>query len=548
MAQNWYDVDWDHRIRLTIDNAMVAGSGNLTDFPLLINITNDDIKNSAQADGDDILFTSDDGQTKLDHTIEKYVSSTGALTAWVRIPTLSYSADTDIFVYYGNATASNQQNTTGGVWNSGYKMVLHLSENPAGTAPQFKDQTSNSNSGTTSNMESGDQVSAKINGGVAFDGVNENANCGNVSGLGSAVTVSLWFKTTNNLAMEMVTKALNSGNWTGFCLRAWAPGQLNFRVYNSTGGDYHALYSMVFADGNWHHMVGTYDGSNVRLYVNGEQRASGALTGSISNNQSLLVGGNLSEWTGGYFNGTLDQIQISSVARSADWIKTQYRNQNSASYITVDEEEDPLPISLSSFTATFTAEYFVTLKWITESETNCLGYYIYRGRSNLFGYSEIITPLIQAHNTVNQQVYTYTDSEIPEEGTYYYWLQNVDFDGVWNIHGPVMVNVFQNTDDPNAPEIPITTSLNTIYPNPFNPVTYIKYSITEDLPVRLDIYNSKGQLVRTLTDTPPPGYIGYRSVVWNGLDHSGMSCSSGIYLIRMTAGKHHSMKKVMLVK
>lgn len=124
----------------------------------------------------------------------------------------------------------------------------------------------------------------------------------------------------------------------------------------------------------------------------------------------------------------------------------------------------------------------------------------------------------------------------------------MDFDGAWNIHVPVMVNVYQGGNDPGTPNIPINTVLSVIYPNPFNPTTYIKYSIMENLPVKIDMFNSKGQLVRMLPDMPPPGYAGYRSVTWNGIDNSGMSCSSGIYYVRLTVGNHQSMKFVMLVK
>ena len=97
-------------------------------------------KPRAQADFDDILFTSSDGTTKLDHQIESYTSGTGTLVAWVEIPSLSSAANTVIYMYYGNAAATAQQNITG-TWDASFKGVWHLNS-------AFTDATSNANNGT----------------------------------------------------------------------------------------------------------------------------------------------------------------------------------------------------------------------------------------------------------------------------------------------------------------------------------------------------------------------------------------------------------------
>src|SRR4030095_13438745 len=123
-AQSWYNSSWLYRKAITIDYTKVS-AGAHTNFPVLINITDADLQTKAQADYDDILFTSADGTTKLDHEVESYTSGTGALVAWVEIPSLSSSANTVIYMYYGNAGATPQQNITG-TWNTNYKGVWHL--------------------------------------------------------------------------------------------------------------------------------------------------------------------------------------------------------------------------------------------------------------------------------------------------------------------------------------------------------------------------------------------------------------------------------------
>ena len=107
----WYDNDWDYRQEITVSSSVTASS--LTDFPVLVKITDTNpIFGKARSDGYDVLFTDANGN-KLDHEIELY-SDGGAkeLDAWVRT-NVSSAADTKLYMYYGNAGASDQQNVTG---------------------------------------------------------------------------------------------------------------------------------------------------------------------------------------------------------------------------------------------------------------------------------------------------------------------------------------------------------------------------------------------------------------------------------------------------
>ena len=74
----------------------------------------------------DIFFTGDDGTTKLDHELVTY--SAGDLIAWVRVPSLSSSVDTVVYMYYGNATPPANLDAAG-VWDANYVIVQHLDEN-----------------------------------------------------------------------------------------------------------------------------------------------------------------------------------------------------------------------------------------------------------------------------------------------------------------------------------------------------------------------------------------------------------------------------------
>jgi len=114
----WYNSSWQYRKALTIDYTRVGAT--LSYFPVLVSLASDtDLAADAQDDGDDILFTSSDGTTKLDHEIELFNGTTnGQLVAWVKIPSLSNAADTQIYMYYGNGSATSQQNARA-VWDFG---------------------------------------------------------------------------------------------------------------------------------------------------------------------------------------------------------------------------------------------------------------------------------------------------------------------------------------------------------------------------------------------------------------------------------------------
>jgi len=120
----------------------------------------------------------------------------------------------------------------------------------------------------------------------------------------------------------------------------------------------------------------------------------------------------------------------------------------------------------------------------------------------------------------------------------------------------IVLNMVVNTEniemiiDPNMYGANDEIAFNQVlgnHPNPFNPLTYIKFAVKENnTPVNLQIFNIKGQLINTLISNKLDG--GYHNIVWNGFDSSGNRVSSGIYLFRTEIGNNTFINKMILMK
>ncbi len=263
---------WNYRKKLTIQANMVSGSSDLTSFPVLVSMTDPDLMGTVQSTGADILFTSSDGTTKLDLELEKYTSTTGQLIAWIRIPTLSHTNNTDIYMYYGNAgaTSGNTQNATG-VWDTNYKGVWHLKEASGATR---NDSTGNNNLGDHGTVGAGNGV---IDGDGVFVRSNSNyLDKASSTGLNitSNLTVEAWGNSnditdgTNNL---LVSKDGTSSGNGGYSLRA--PGSnISFRISGTGSDSFTGSGGTTLNSNTWYFFAGVYiPSTSVTVFLNGVQ-------------------------------------------------------------------------------------------------------------------------------------------------------------------------------------------------------------------------------------------------------------------------------------
>ena len=353
-AQSWYNASWGYRKKIVIDRTRVAA--DQTNFPVLINTTDPSWKSTGngghvgQTDGGDLLFTASDGTTKLDHDLEKYDATTGEVVAWVRIPSLSSSADTTILLYYGNAGVADQWNRTG-VWAANYNSVWHLGEGTSTAAGFYKDATSNAKNGTLTDPNGNTvQANGKIGKDLNFNGDADYIDVGSdLYETDNTGTISAWVK----LAAQGVQVGLFDSQVT-----TDVGNQLNFVVMNTNQlaiqsinqGSWNNMYRGNTAlDTNWHYVTVTSNGSAWTLYVDGAAETLTAIVGSNTGQWfNDLAAGTHSVWIGRQkssagdapYAGNLDEVRVSNVARSASWIATEYANQKApAAFYLVSYEE-----------------------------------------------------------------------------------------------------------------------------------------------------------------------------------------------------------------
>jgi len=243
-------------------------------------------------------------------------------------------------------------------------------------------------------------------------------------------------------------------------------------------------------------------------------------------------------------------ITITDLAQGAQYYFQVRARDKNGNYSTLSNQADvvldeQLPVVLSNFTVTNTSLNQVRLNWVTQSETDMLGFRIFRSQVLDPAQALLISPLIPATNTSSQQTYMFTDSELFSDGVYYYWLQCLDLDGSCEFHGPVSL-VYSATGSEPSPPSQLVTELGVVYPNPFNPVCFIPFSIRSTAEVSFRIYNARGQLLREFRLGSKEA--GCHRIIWDGCDTNGIACASGVYQIIMEAGRQSFSRKAFLLK
>ncbi len=210
------------------------------------------------------------------------------------------------------------------------------------------------------------------------------------------------------------------------------------------------------------------------------------------------------------------------------------------------DDDPPTTVTLSSFTAVYVNGSSI-LKWTTQSETNNMGWNIYRSETKLVDGVQINNQLISGAGTSTQpsEYEFYDEQELMANNTYWYWLESVDYSGKTELYSPVSLTIPEQDDDPEIPEMIITNIIN--YPNPFSNATIISFDVTIENTenIEISIYNMKGQLIRIIPVTwSETGGL----TSWDGKDENGINVGSGIYTYLIKTGSEQYSGKMIRSK
>ena len=309
---------WQHSgsmyILTTPEGANLPATAAEEGFPLLVRLNTDGFDFSqAKANGEDIRFADASGKP-LAYQIEDWDAAAGSASIWVRMPTITGNAHQAIKLFWGKTDAASESSGAA-VFNesNGYLCTFHM-------ADPVKDEVG--------------ALTAKDTGTTASDGMigksrrfdsGKGINCGeNITTFPTGSnphSSEVWFKAGkpnthplawgNEQAQGKVTMVFKS------------PPRVRMDCYNSAGN---VETNTPLAMSQWIHVVHTFNDGESKLYVNGvlDGENKGGLPLNVKSPARMYIGG----WYGNYqFIGDIDEVRVSKVTRSADWVRMSYENQ-----------------------------------------------------------------------------------------------------------------------------------------------------------------------------------------------------------------------------
>jgi len=334
---------WKKRIRLDIDYTNKIG-GSVTQFPVTIFLkpTNGDtwkVFNEVGNNYRKIAITKADGVTELKVEMELWDVANKVGVLHTSLANWVIGGDTCIYLYYDgshydNPNVGNIASTAGqAVWDSNFKMVQHMNDYDTS---HIKDSTSNNNDGTKKAINEPVEADGQIAKAQDFDGSDDYINLGRPASLNltSAWTLEAWVKPTSSPnGSGIITEAFSGDNIVqyelGFGMNANRPLRLMTGFFHS-GAWSLAEDSVDISTNQWIHIIGTWDGTTLRVYKNGALVGSNVPgRSSQAGSESFWIGRRHDTYTSAsFFPGLIDEVRISNTGRSAAWIKASYNSGN----------------------------------------------------------------------------------------------------------------------------------------------------------------------------------------------------------------------------
>ncbi|MFH0756463.1 MAG: DUF2341 domain-containing protein [Bacteroidota bacterium] len=329
------------RKQITIPEASVYGTGTHTNFPVLIEITDDDLRSISNGGlvispvGWDIVF-SQDHVNPLNFEVESYDPASGRIVAWVQIPNLEALSDNTLYIYFTSPTPVDPSPLAPATWDpAAYVAVYHLQ------GDDYSDATISGYDGTATGTSN--SPGSVIEDGQDFEYGSplhsDRIEIGSFDVASDSLTITAWInpESFSQRDARIISKADGSGDqdhwWMLSTVEDESDTRLRFRQKAGASEITTTLAASTLAEGNWAYVGAVYDGDSMFLYkdgglVGGKEHDEGG-TISTDNTVDVAIGNQPNTAMGGTraFDGVLDEVRIQRVARSQFWLHTEFDNQ-----------------------------------------------------------------------------------------------------------------------------------------------------------------------------------------------------------------------------
>jgi len=368
VAHAWWNDEWTFRKQITFNTGKDGADlqQGLADVPVLVRLHTGNFQyfTDVAADGADIRFIDADDQTPLKFHIEKFDVANQMAFIWVKAPKLAVGESSDtIWMYYGNAKAAPAQDAAG-TYDKNQALVYHF-DTATGT-PQ--DRTTHAIQPERSTAQP--QAASLIGAGTRFDGSNMLA-IPTAPALRMTAeqgwTFSAWIKPDGpqNDAYLVHSRDGDSALVLGM------QGHAAYARYrNAQGRVFETPKSAALTPGAWYHVAVVAGAGHLRVYLNGAEASS--IEAALNDKGGTLTLGAADGGTN-FFKGEIDEVQISNIARTPDWLKAAVHGQGGdAGLMSFGEDEQ-------AQNAAGTSYFMVTLQNVTVDGWAVIGVLVVMG-------------------------------------------------------------------------------------------------------------------------------------------------------------------------
>jgi biopolymer transport protein ExbB len=327
VAQAWWNSDWTFRKAITLDTtqAGAATTTQLLDVPVLVRLHSGNFGYflDVDASGKDLRFMSTDDKTPVKYHVEKFDPVNEIALVWFKHTQLALNLATDtVWMYYGNALAPNGADPAG-TYDVGQALVYHFSDNPADT----RDATAYANQPAAISVKPA--PAALIGAGAKFEGA-ESISLPDSPSLRMVAANGWTFSTWMRVAAPQAEPAFLYDRHEGdAALQIIVDGNAVYARYtDATGAVFETDRAAAQLTLNeWAHVALVVANGQMTIYIDGTARS--AVDAAVVDMAAVArVGAGVDET--GFLIAELDELQIASVARSADWLKLATLNQGVA--------------------------------------------------------------------------------------------------------------------------------------------------------------------------------------------------------------------------